>query len=283
MLELASPSAAAFDPLDLQDLFPLTTDLVNATQSVASSISTLARSLADDPDAGAAPLRQQLLEIRARLVYLLADVVYAVITHTSTLIASGAILMSHNIDREPPEDLLTSLESQWTRVLQACSANRDSLNECLSAWSTFHSLLCDYRLARARHPGPVASFLRALGVFGPESAAPSATSEPPSASYSDFATQRALESMIECLTQIESFWLKRQCLFSPPGDRIDSVRLARSHQLWAKLAGLHPSFNSHFYTCIDHLRIPEPIISRYPTSLSATMKSTLAWRALLIA
>lgn len=281
MSEIAASSATSFDPLDLQDLWELTTNLVNSTQSASLSISALARSLSEDSDAGAAPVRQQLLEIRARLVYLLADVVYAIITHTSTLVASGAILMSHNLDLDPPESLLT-LEPQCTRILKACAANRDSLGDCISAWATFYSNLADYRLARSRHPGPVASFLRALGVFGPESAAPTANLELPSTSYPESATQRDLESMIECLIQIEAFWLKRQSLFSTPGDGWDPARLAHGHRIWAKLAGLYPSFNDPFYTCIDNLRFIEPFISKYPSTLSDTIKSTLAWRALLV-
>ncbi|EJD48375.1 hypothetical protein AURDEDRAFT_162336 [Auricularia subglabra TFB-10046 SS5] len=273
---MATSSATSFDPLDLQDLWPLTTDLVDATQSATASMSALARSLSEDPDAGAAPLRQQLLEIRARLVYLLAEIVYAVITHTSTLIASGAILMSHNLQHEPPDGLLTALESQWARVLKACVKNRESLSDCISAWAAFYPVLCDYRLSRSRHPGPVASFLRALGVFGPESTAQTATTEIPSTPEPDSPTQTGLQSMMESLVQIEAFWRKRQSLFLPPGDGFRPERLAHGHRIWAKLAELHPSFNDQFYTCINNLRIIEPMISKYPFTLSDSIDIGMA-------
>lgn len=281
MSELVALSATSFDPLDLEDLWPLTTDLVNATQSASSSITALARSLAEDSDAGAAPLRHQLLEIRARLVYLLVDVVYSVITHTSTLLLSGAVIMSKTLPLETPQGRLTVLDSQWTRVVKGCVTNRVDVDDCRQAWVSFYAALCDHRHARSRRDGPLSSFLRAFGArAGAGPALEDATNRQPDTCV-DSSVENDLRSLGDSLTQIEAFWRKRQCLFVPPGQSCEAERLLRSSGVWAQLGGMYISFDHPIYNALDAMRIPEPPISKFPDTLSEQIKSRLGWRALL--
>ncbi|EJD48380.1 hypothetical protein AURDEDRAFT_183343 [Auricularia subglabra TFB-10046 SS5] len=272
MSELVASSAPSVDPLDLQDLWPITTDLVNATQSASASIIAIARSLSEDLDAGAATLRQQLLEIRARLVYLLVDVVYSVITHTSTLLLSGAVVMSKATPCESPEGRLTVLESQWTRVLKACVTNRGNIEDCILAWGSFHASLCDHRHARSRREGPLTSLLRAFGARGGGDAAPEDAASGQPDGLSNSGVESDLRSMGECLTQIEAFWRKRQSLFVTPGHVCEGERLPRNSSIWAQLGGRYTSFDHPIYTCIDAMRIPEPVISKFPDTLSESIK-----------
>lgn len=281
MSGVAGSLAPSLDPLDLQDLWSLTTDLVNVTQSVCSTISTLARSLSEDANSSATPLRQQLLEIRARLVYLLGEVAYAVITHTRTLVRSAAIVMSSNLASELSEDALTDLEPQWTRVVEACALNRASIDDCLSAWDAFFPVLHDYRLTRSQSTGPVTTFLRALGVLGVETMDASVSTEAPLLDPSVPTVHSGLQATAECLTQLEAFWRKRQSLFLSPGISLAPDQLIRGHETWSNFAELHASFNYQLYSCIDSLRMPEPIISKYPTSLTENIKLRLGWRALI--
>lgn len=281
MAELTTRSAALFDPLDLQDLWSITTDLVNATHSTVASICALASFLAEDTEADAAPVRQQLLEIRARLVYILEDVAYSVITHTSTLASSGAMIISEHLHQDPPPGVLAVLESQWAAVLRSCVTNHDSVCECISAWASISQNLSDFRRLRARSSRPVSSFLRALRVFGPEPASPNHVMDPPHEPVPESSVQSNLESIGESLTLIEAFWRKRQALFQSPDECYSRERLARSYDSWSKLGGGYTTFNRLLDTCTASLTSPEPRISYHADIQTDPTKSPVGWRALI--
>lgn len=283
MSELAPSPASLFDPLDLEDLWPIVTELITATQSTSISICALANTLAKDHDASAGPLRQHLLDIRARLVYLLADVAYSVLTNTHTLISSGAIIMSRNTPHAPTIGIVTSLRPQWISVLDACVTNRARVDDCLEAWAAFYTALSDYWFSRSRYSGPVTSFLRALGAFGPEPTASSTSTNSLSSETAATTVQSSLPSIGESLTQIEAFWRKRRDLFQSRDDGLGAGQRVPNYRSWTVPGEISNSLEPQFYSCIDSLRRPEPIIPRYPSSLSDAAKSTLAWRALLAA
>lgn len=283
MSGLVVSSISPFDAADLQDLEPLTRDLVHAAQRVSSAISALACSLADDRDPGAAPLRRDLVEIRARLVFLLTNIAHAIITATSTLLSSAAIVASEN----PPAHsagCLVAIESQWRTVLDACVESREAAEECVSAWTAVEPAASGSLAVRPRPSGAVASFLRAL--VGPEPAdvmAASSAAQKAVGGGTVSSVSGDLRAVCEGLTQLEAFWRKRQALFSTSGDSAPYEGGVPPWGTWATIGRAYTSFNAALYSCIDALRLPEPIVLRVPRNLDTTARLKLAWRAHLAA
>lgn len=273
-----SSSSATEDPLNLQDLWPITTEFTNAAHRVAAAIISVAALLSQDNNPNTAALRQELLEIRARLIYLFSDVGVGVIAVTTHLITITATTISAHLRNDPRADSPSDLAYMVTSILDSCASSNILLHDTLTVWDTFLTSFQEYHSrARSLPTGSVVSILRSIGTFASLSSPP-LPEQPNPATH---GVKRDLLQMLTSIDRIEAFWRKRQNLYNGSGYTFGHDEMVHFHRSCNQLgtAYLHlvtPLRNGQF-----DLSMAQPPIEVSPDSLNKDTRIKLSWRALL--
>ncbi|KZV97296.1 hypothetical protein EXIGLDRAFT_833000 [Exidia glandulosa HHB12029] len=280
-LEVARPeaqaTAVAEDPLDLNGLWPITTDLTNATRRIARALTSHTNALPADSTAS----RQQLLEMRARCIYAFDYIGVNVVAGGSQLISTAAHSVASHLRHDSPGSTASSLTHLLVSVLDGCSNSRRLLDDCLSTWQ--QSPLSITQISPSRRlpqSTPVSSFLRGLGTLAAPSSAPHADGTHTSGRI-DVAVE--ISSILRSLDGIEAFWRKRHMLFSGPGYTFTREQMLRFHTTCERCGESYMEFVDPIGECRLELSRAHPAITKSPQAdiLMDTSRIQTAWRSLL--
>ncbi|KZV78866.1 hypothetical protein EXIGLDRAFT_757372 [Exidia glandulosa HHB12029] len=273
---LDASSAVPEDPLDMQGLWPITTDLTNNLNQVAAGIVPLALLHNDSPTTPT--LRQGLLELRARLVYAIEHMGVHIIGFSSQLMSTSSHAIAANLRRDPAADVPGDLAHFLTSILDGCASSRMLMNDCLAEWQSLYPRLVQFQETQGKHfpQNSVSSFLRTLGAF---STLPSASSGMQSAVQDvDASFRRVLQS----LDRIEAFWRKRETLFTGSGYTFSNDQLLRFHISCNRLGESYLDFSDPLGATQVEISSVHPRITKSANvAANGTLRIQSAWRDLL--
>lgn len=269
-------TATVEDLPDLQRLFDNTSRFTSASATVSKTLRDIAFQLADDDDKSAHMLRHSLLEIRARLIFSLADISVNLISTASLLISRTGRTLSSLLQSEQPLTVPGTLSEMVASMRKSCALHRRLLEQCLVEWDGFYQTLSHYQHARSR--AAQGSFWRALGGFCAPAASSSSTKTPENSS-GDSHVHNDFLCTIEALDAVDGFWQAIQRVFANAGiSRVEMVRLQQSCQ---QFGNSYMHFVDPLSQCELDLSGPEPAITKSPQLLGINSGTRDDWRALL--